>query len=152
MKFVSSIIATLFATATVTAAPTPSPEAQSAVADVPQWTIEGLQHVCDAGDNQCTWSFKINTHLADATPCAFTVKRSASLPASQTDTSGNVCGPFTVGAGWSGQFGPGNGFTTFSVVDSAKQLIAWPAYTDKQLEGGKVVSPDLSWPVTSLQF
>ncbi|KAK6956626.1 hypothetical protein Daesc_001905 [Daldinia eschscholtzii] len=148
MKFSSSAIAAIFA-ATAMAAPTPSPK--SAVANVPEWTIESMKRTCDAGDNQCTWSFRVNTHLADPTPCEFTVKR-GNLPASQTDSSGNVCGPYTVGSGWSGQFGPGNGFTTLSVVDYGKKLITWPAYTDKQLVNGQVVSPDLSWPPTTLQF
>ncbi|KAI2768236.1 small secreted protein [Daldinia loculata] len=151
MKFTSTAVAAIFA-ATAMAAPTPSPSAKSAVADVPEWTIESIKRGCNAANTQCIWTFSINTHLADATPCEFTVKGAGNVPASESDSSGNICGPYTVGSGWSGQFGPGNGFTTLSVVDEAKKLIAWPSYTDKALEGNVVVSPDLSWPVTSLQF
>jgi hypothetical protein len=71
-------------------------------------------------------------------------------PASQTDSSGNVCGGYTVGTGWSGQFGAGNGFTTLSVVKNAKKLIIYPSYTDKQLNTGKVVKPDQSYQPQNL--
>ena len=57
-------------------------------------------------------------------------------------------GPFTVGSGWSGQFGPGNGFTTFSVVRGG--LIAYPAYRDVQLANGKSVRPDQSYTPQNL--
>ncbi|GKU14751.1 unnamed protein product [Fusarium langsethiae] len=59
------------------------------------------------------------------------------------------CGDYTVTSGWSGQFGPGNGFTTFSVVSSKRQIV-WPAYTDKQVQGGKVVKPDQSYTPANL--
>ncbi|XXG95785.1 hypothetical protein Hte_002056 [Hypoxylon texense] len=152
MKFTSALLATLLS-ATALAAPTPA-ASKSAMADVAQWTITSLKRVCDAADTSCTWSFGIDTHAAGgaaATPCTFTVK-SGALPASQTDSSGNVCGAYTVGSGWSGQFGPGNGFTTLSVVDYASKLIVWPAYTDKQLAGGAVVTPDLSFAPTSIAW
>ncbi|KAI1087134.1 small secreted protein [Rostrohypoxylon terebratum] len=148
MKFTTTAITSLLA-AVALAAPTPSPEVKSAMADVDQWTIESMQRVCDAADTSCTWSFRVNTHVGDATPCSFTVKGS---PASQTDSSGNICGPYTVGSGWSGQFGPGNGFTTLSVVDYAAKLIVWPAYTDNQLANGAVVTPDLSYAPTILNL
>ncbi|KAI1141748.1 small secreted protein [Hypoxylon sp. FL0543] len=147
MKFTTAAISSILA-ATALAAPMPAAE-KSAMADVAQWTIESMQRVCDSGDTQCTWSFRVNTHTSDPTPCTFTVKGS---PASQTDSSGNICGPYTVGSGWSGQFGPGNGFTTLSVVDYAAKLIVWPAYTDKQLANGQVVTPDLSYAPTVLNF
>ncbi|KAI4858696.1 small secreted protein [Hypoxylon rubiginosum] len=147
MKFTSAILTTLLS-ATALAAPTPA-ASKSAMADVAQWTIESLKRVCDAADTSCTWTFAVDTHVGAATPCSFTVKGS---PASQTDSSGSVCGPYTVSSGWSGQFGPGNGFTTLSVVDFSKKLIVWPAYTDKQLAGGAVVSPDLSFAPTSISW
>ncbi|KAI1098118.1 small secreted protein [Jackrogersella minutella] len=148
MQFTTAAIASIFA-ATALAAPTPAPEVKSAMADVAQWTIESMQRVCDSADTSCTWSFKVDTHASDVTPCSFTVKGS---PASQTGTSGVVCGPYTVSSGWSGQFGADQGFTTLSVVDNAAKLIVWPAYTDKQLAGGAVVSPDLSFAPTTLTF
>ncbi|KAI1387856.1 small secreted protein [Hypoxylon trugodes] len=145
MKFASATIATVFATVAL-AAPTPAAEAKSAVADVPQWTVEGLKRVCDDADTSCTWTFSVDTHLADPTPCSFTVKGS---PASQTDSANNVCGPYTIGSGWSDQFGPENGFTTLSVVDVAQKLIIWPSYSDATLAGGAVAA-DLSYPPTSI--
>ncbi|OTB01868.1 hypothetical protein M426DRAFT_63235 [Hypoxylon sp. CI-4A] len=150
MQFKLATIATTLFAASAIAAPTPA-ASKSAMADVEQWTIEGVKRVCDAADTSCTWSFGVNTHqgAAAATPCTFTVKGS---PASQTDSAGNVCGPYTVGSGWSGQFGPGNGFTTLSVVDQAAKLIVWPSYTDKELAGGKVVTPDLSFAPTVINF
>ena len=34
--------------------------------------------------------------------------------------------------------------------NNANNKITWPAYTDKQVAGGKVVSPDQSYAVTQL--
>ncbi|KAI1073799.1 small secreted protein [Whalleya microplaca] len=147
MQFTTTILAAILS-ATALAAPTPAAEVKSAMADVPQWTIEGLKRVCDQADTSCTWSFGIDTHLAPTTACSFTVTGS---PASRTGSSGHVCGDYTVSSGWSGQFGEGNGFTTLSVVDFGKKLITWPAYTDKQLANGAVVTPDLSYAPTVLQ-
>ncbi|KAH8667092.1 hypothetical protein BX600DRAFT_550018 [Xylariales sp. PMI_506] len=111
------------------------------------WTIRSLKRPCNSADTSCTWTFGIDTGSA-VTPCSFTVTGS---PADQTDrTVGATCGAFTVTTGWSGQFGPGNGFTTLAVVNYATKQIAWPAYTDKQLAGGVVVSPDQSYAVTQL--
>ncbi|KAI1395290.1 small secreted protein [Hypoxylon fuscum] len=149
MQFTNAILATILS-ATALAAPTPA-EAKSAMAAVPEWTIEGMKRVCNSADTSCTWSFGINTHQATVTPCTFTVK-GAGKPASQTDSSGSVCGSYTVTSGWSDQFGVENGFTTLSVADYTAKLIAWPAYTDKQLAGGAVVTPDLSFAPTTLNF
>ncbi|KAI1371101.1 small secreted protein [Hypoxylon crocopeplum] len=150
MQFKNTVLAALLS-ATALAAPTPAAESTSAMADVPQWTIEGMKRVCDAADTSCTWTFGIDTHLAAATPCSFTVK-SGAKPASQTDWTGSTCGAYTVTSGWSDYFGPDNGFTTLSVIDYAKKLIVWPAYTDKQLAGGAVVTPDLSFAPATLNF
>ncbi|KAI0173483.1 small secreted protein [Hypoxylon sp. FL1284] len=150
MQFTSTILAALLS-GTALAAPAPS-AAKSAMADVAQWTIEGMKRVCDAQDTTCTWSFAVDTHTAAATPCSFTVKAGAK-PASQTDsTAGTVCGPYTVTSGWSDQFGLDNAFTTLAVVDYEHKLIVWPAYTDKQLAGGAVVTPDLSFAPTTMSW
>ncbi|KAK6064353.1 hypothetical protein SCUP234_08597 [Seiridium cupressi] len=144
MQLTTTFLAAVVA-ATAFAAPAAEP-GLSRRAD-PQWTIVGLKRVCDAADTSCTWSFSVDTHLAAATACSFVVK---GKPASQTSGTGATCGPYTVTSGWSGQFGPGNGFTTLAVVDNTKKKIVWPAYTDKQLAGGAVVKPDQSYPVTNL--
>lgn len=45
---------------------------------------------------------------------------------------------------------PHSGFTTFSVVNNARRLIAYPAYTDKEVQGGNTVSPNRSYPVQNI--
>ncbi|KAK7751824.1 hypothetical protein SLS62_006310 [Diatrype stigma] len=139
MQFTTAIV-TAILSATALAAPAPVPASQMAA--VPEWSITGLKRVCTAADDSCAWSFGVDTHLAAPTACSFTVK---GKPASQTATSNQKCGPYTVGTGWDGSFGPGNGFTVLSVTDYTKKLIVWPSYTDKELAGGKVVSPDKSY-------
>ncbi|KAK3343582.1 hypothetical protein B0T25DRAFT_521705 [Lasiosphaeria hispida] len=139
--------------------------------DAEQWTIEHLKRSCDGTDTTCTWSFTINTHREELapTPCEFIVvgglvdgghhapapaqgqgkhKRDEELlitPASHQDVRNAWCGPYRIATGWSGQFGPENGFTTISVIDEGNRLVLFPAYTDKQLEGGHVVEPDQSY-------
>ncbi|KAF7540320.1 hypothetical protein G7054_g1440 [Neopestalotiopsis clavispora] len=145
MQIINGLFAALAAT---TALAVPVTDAGLTTrATAPQWTIVGMKRVCDSADTTCTWSFSINTHVSPVTACTFTVK---GKPASQTSGTGANCGVYTVTSGWSGQFGPGNGFTTLSVVDNTQKKIVWPAYTDKQLAGGAVVTPDQSYPVTSL--
>lgn len=146
---IKTTLVTALLSATAFAAPAPAPEVQSMMAAAPEWTIAGAKRTCDAGDNSCTWNFKVDTHLAPATACSFTVKRGAK-PASQTDSSNNKCGPYTVGSGWDGSFGPGQGFTVLSVADYSKKLIVWPGYTDKELAGGKVVVPDKAYAPAKL--
>ncbi|KAI0906197.1 hypothetical protein F4824DRAFT_470609 [Ustulina deusta] len=137
MQFTTAAIAAILSASSVFAAP----------AAIPNWTITGMNRVCNAADTSCTWSFGINTNTGAAvTPCSFVITGS---PASHSDTSGmKACGTFSTTAGWSGQFGPG--FTTLAVHNNANGQIAWPAYTDAELAGGKVVSPDKSWAVTQL--
>lgn len=154
MKISSALVALLSTVAL--AAPTPDAEpidalverqsgAVSMMAAVPQWTIQKMKRVCASGT--CTWTFSINDHVAAPTACTFKVK---GKPASQTDSTGHVCGGYTVSTGWSGQFGAGNGFTTLAVVNNAKKQIIYPAYTDKQLNTGKVVKPDQSYAPQNL--
>ncbi|KAI2628504.1 small secreted protein [Hypoxylon sp. NC1633] len=148
MQFTKIALATILS-ATALAAPTPA-TATSAMANVAEWTIEGLKRVCNAADTSCTWSFAIDTHTAAATPCSFTVK-SGAKPAHATDSSGNICGPYTIGSGWSNYFGAGNEFTTLSVINYNAKLIIWPSYTDKVLANG-AVAPDLSFAPSTLQL
>ncbi|KAI8625941.1 hypothetical protein F5Y19DRAFT_448471 [Xylariaceae sp. FL1651] len=139
MQFTTTVIAAILSASTVFAAP----------AAIPNWTMQGLKRVCNAADTSCTWSFGINTNTGAAvTPCSFVV---TGAPASQSNSNGNqACGTFSVSSGWSGQFGPGNGFTTLAVYNNANKQIAWPAYTDVELAGGKTVTPDKSWAVTQM--
>jgi hypothetical protein len=114
------------------------------------WTIESMKRSCDKPDNTCAWSFTINNG-GSKQGCSYNVKRQNSkTPASHSPQTGVKCGAYTVTSGWSGQFGPGQGFTTLSVVNNKDRTIAWPAYTDNQLKGGKVVKPNQSYPVQKL--
>ncbi|KAJ1323352.1 hypothetical protein MN608_11501 [Microdochium nivale] len=114
---------------------------------VPQWTIENMKRTCNAADTSCDWSFGIQNNRvagAAAVPCAFTIK-SGAKPASKTDGAGFKCAFFTVSEGYSDQFGPENAFITLSVANFDTRLIAFPAYTAKELAGGRVVSPNKSY-------
>ncbi|RGP70923.1 small secreted [Fusarium sporotrichioides] len=146
MKFTTSLFALAAATGAV-AAPSAPLDAVSMMAATPMWTIESMQRTCDKPDTTCTWNFKINTGSGAATACKYVVK--ASKNASQANGGPAKCGTFTITSGWSGQFGPDNGFTTLSVVSSKKQIV-YPSYTDKQLAGGKVVKPDQKYAPASL--
>ncbi|KAJ5683059.1 hypothetical protein N7462_006224 [Penicillium macrosclerotiorum] len=130
----------LFASATL-AAPV------SMMAAGPEWTIQNMKRVCNAANTSCTWTFGIYTGSGTATSCTYVVKATG---AAQANGGPSTCGDFTITSGWSGQFGPGNGFTTLSVVDDETRQIVWPAYTDKQLTGGKVVKPDQSYAPAAL--
>lgn len=100
-----------------------------------------MKRVCNDADTSCTWTFGIDNG-AKHQPCKYIVKGD---PASEANGGPTTCGAYTVTSGWSGQFGEKNGFTTLSVVDSESRQIVWPAYTDKQLDGGDVVDPDQSY-------
>lgn len=115
-----------------------------------KWAMRSLRRTCNRRDTECEWFFYLDAddhHGRYPTRCRFFVRGPG---ASRTNTKGNQCGRFTVSSGWSGQFGPGNGFTVLSVVDPVEKLIAWPGYTDKQLEPCKTVRPDLEFPVSHL--
>lgn len=62
--------------------------------------------------------------------------------------AGVACGDYTIGSTWSGQFGPGEGFTTLSVVRGGE--IVYPAYKDSQLVDWVVVKPDQSYTPVKL--
>ncbi|KFH41657.1 hypothetical protein ACRE_076110 [Hapsidospora chrysogenum ATCC 11550] len=150
MKFsVTALLTTLLATSAL-AAPAPEPATGvKSMATAATWTIENMKRTCNKADTSCAWSFTINAGGAK-TACSYNVKKSGKTPASRSPNKGTDCGVYTVTSGWSGQFGEGNGFTTLSVVNNPKRLIAWPAYTDKQLQNGKVVKPNQSYPVQAL--
>ncbi|KAI0026212.1 hypothetical protein F4780DRAFT_14335 [Xylariomycetidae sp. FL0641] len=143
MQFSSILLTLALSASSVLAAPV-----VSMTAAVPEMIIKETTHTCNADDTSCTWSFKIDPQTADrgVTECKFEVKGS---PASQTDAAGVQCGPYTVGCGWDGSFGAGNGFTTFSVVDNEKKLIAYPSFTDAELKDGKKAA-DKSFAVSKL--
>ncbi|ORY56151.1 uncharacterized protein BCR38DRAFT_451609 [Pseudomassariella vexata] len=116
------------------------------------WTLVNLTRTCDEADTQCDWTFSINASPPDdtAVPCDYTVVASGDTPASQANGGPTTCGAYNLTSGWSGQFGPDAGFTTLSVVDYARKLIAYAGYTDAQLAKGVTVEPDQSYPVQNL--
>ncbi|KAI6885543.1 hypothetical protein KC360_g2774 [Hortaea werneckii] len=144
MKFSTSAIFAVLSASTAFAAPAAEPDVSMMTTS--QWTIQNMKRTCGGGT--CNWSFGINQNDGNAaTSCAFKVNGS---PATQTDSNGNKCGKYTVSTGWSGQFGEGQGFTTLAVVDNNSKQIIYPAYTDKQLSGGKVVKPDQKYTPQNL--
>ena len=131
--------------ATVTAAaPT---NTVSAMAEVKPWIIKSFTRTCNHADTSCVVTFGIDTQTAPVTNCQYTV---TGAPASRAATSNIACGAYTVSSGWSGQFGEGNGFTTWAVGDFGKKLITWPAYSDRELINGKAVVPDKSYVPANL--
>ena len=145
MQITQIILSTaLLASSAVMAAPAAG---KSMMTNGPQWTIENMKRTCNAGNTQCTWTFGIEVGTAAATPCTYVVKAN---DASQANGGPATCGAYTITSGWSGQFGAGNGFTTLSVVNGNTRQIVWPAYTDNQLAGGKVVKPDQAYAPAAL--
>lgn len=127
-------------------------DAKSMMADAPEWTIQSLKRNCKGDDSRCVFEFYVDTHAKDVEPtwCKFAIDAEEGGAASQTDGPAQECGNFTVTSGWSGQFGPDQGFTVLSIVDYAKRLIIWGGYTDKQIQSGKPVKPDQSYAPVSI--
>ncbi|KAH8692764.1 hypothetical protein BGW36DRAFT_27208 [Talaromyces proteolyticus] len=144
MQF-TQILVLLAASSTAFAAPVAS--TKSMMAASAEWTIQSMKRVCATDNSSCTWTFGIYDGVDAATACTYVVTADN---ASEANGGPSNCGVYTVTSGWSGQFGEGNGFTTLSVVDNNKREIVWPAYTDKQLESGNVVTPDQSYAPAAL--
>lgn len=139
----ATVLAILAAASTSLAAPTPAADVSMMVADS-SWTMQDFKRTCT--DTTCDYSYSINLNDGSAaTACSYSVNGN---PASQASYQNVKCGAFTIGSNWSGQFGADQGFQTLSVVKD-KQII-YPAYTDKQLEGGNVVKPDQSYTPQNL--
>ncbi|CAG9956293.1 unnamed protein product [Clonostachys rosea f. rosea IK726] len=150
MQFsVAAILTTLLA-GTALATPTPM-EAEStevkSMSSSATWTIRHLRRECDHNDSCCTWYFAVDDGRSQWCDCEFRTYSTHDTPASRAQGKEQWCGPYVITSGWSGQFGEGNGFTTFSVVDKGRREIAWPAYKDEQVWGGHVVRPDQCYPV-----
>ncbi|KAF2088019.1 hypothetical protein K490DRAFT_73458 [Saccharata proteae CBS 121410] len=129
------------------AAPAPAPAAAKSMTmtNTPEWTITSFTRTCSASLAKCHYSFGIDTHTAPATHCAYNV---TGAPATTQSYNSVACGAYTIGSTWSGQFGPGQGFQTLSVVKNG--LIVYPAYKDSQLLNGTAVSPDMSYAPQAL--
>ncbi|KAL4907226.1 hypothetical protein BDW74DRAFT_176007 [Aspergillus multicolor] len=135
------LLATLAAYSTaIIAAPIPADPTPA-----PLWTLTGMKRICNAEDTKCTWTFgiKIEDPNSTLTPCTL------ETAGSQASGGPVTCGSFILTSAWSGYFGADEGFTTFMVHGTITDRTAWPAYTDKQVMDGKVVTPDLGFPVTA---
>ena len=135
-----------------------------ATGDSEEWKIEGLARPCSADAAECVWRFAVFRAagaggsrtacehalraLPDGTPASRIRGSGATLCVGQDDDHG---GPYnyTVTSGWSDQFGddPDKAFTTLSVIDYDSGLLVYPSYTDAQVQDGKPVEPDRSYPV-----
>lgn len=138
----NALLLTGLAAALTAAAPL---EKSMMASSTPQWTIESFKRTCNDANTSCDYSYSIDTHTAAPTPCSYTVTGN---PAARASYNNVQCGPYTVSSSWSGQFGEGNGFQTLAVTD--RTVIIYPAYTDKQLVNGQVVSPDQSYTPQNL--
>ncbi|QUC20519.1 uncharacterized protein UV8b_04760 [Ustilaginoidea virens] len=149
MYFAQTIVAALLAATSAVAAPVADGPVNM-MATVPRVIFEHVVRNCDAGDNSCTTTFTINPQRFDKQYVSFVNTRNGDTPASRNAGAAQSFGDYTITSGWSGQFGPGNGFTVFSVVDHKHKLITYPSYTDKQLANGQVVTPDQSYAPANL--
>ncbi|KAG6011931.1 hypothetical protein E4U43_008034 [Claviceps pusilla] len=149
MLFTQTIFAALLAATSALGAPAAVEKSMMAT-DVPDWIIEGVVRNCDNGDNRCVVNFNINPVRFGRTYVTFVTTRNGAVGASRNIGVAQTYGDYTVTSGWSGQFGEGNGFTTFAVVDNKNRLIAYPSYTDVQLANGHVVTPDQSYKPQNL--
>lgn len=147
MQITTFLTAALATALTVSAAPTT--EAKSMMAtNTPQWIIQGVKRVCNAADTSCTWTFAINNQINTPTGVSYVVTAKNGKSASLSDGGPSNFGDYTITSGVSTQFV--EPFTTFAVVDNRKRLIAWPAYNEPQVRGGRTVSPDQSYAPQSL--
>ncbi|KAJ5741515.1 hypothetical protein N7533_010924 [Penicillium manginii] len=145
MQITQVLLSTLAAASAVMAAPAET--SKNMMASSPQWTIRNLKRQCNGADTTCTWSFGVQVGGGATKWCNYVVNGN---DASEANGGPSGCGVYTITSGWSGQFGPGNGFTTLSVVNNDSRQIVWPAYTDSQLAGGHVVKPDQSYSPAAL--
>lgn len=146
MQFTTVFLSALAAVGSMAAPLEPRAEAVSMMAQATTWTITSAKRVVNADSTVTTWSFGINNGQT-TTPCTEVIKGTKSYSLNGGPVT---CGPYTVTSGWSDQFGPGNEFTTFAVVDYAAKLIVYPAYTDKEVASGNVVTPDKSYTPSKL--
>jgi len=112
----------------------------------PYWVVKNYTRTCNAVDTSCNYLFWIETHNDPWKPfplgkCNYTVEASPGVPASRQSVTDISCeGGFRASSAWSGQFGPGNGFTTYGVTNYVG--IIWPAYADWQVKNNTPVKPD----------
>ncbi|KAK3396772.1 hypothetical protein B0T20DRAFT_243083 [Sordaria brevicollis] len=135
----------------------PKPDQDRPCGKLDPWTIHSLSRQCDDADLVCGWSFIVDTNCPSLapTPCTFSIKSlGPGVPASRSPKhekgQDEQCGPYEVHSAWSGQFGPGQGFTTLSVIDGGNKLVAYPAYRDDLFGKEKATVPDVEVAVYAL--
>lgn len=139
------LLATTLAATSTLATPIAATKSM-AVPNAAEWTIETFTRTC-ADTSFCDYYFFIDTHVSPVPTCNYRIYANGAI-AQNTNYNGISCGIYTISSGWSGQFGPGNGFSTLAVTDGRN--IVYPAYRDVQLVDGQAVSPDQSYPVQSV--
>ncbi|MCJ1473506.1 hypothetical protein MMC13_002157 [Lambiella insularis] len=102
------------------------------------WTMKSFTRTCPSTDS-CSFTYGIFDG-STTTNCAYTVNATNAATASYGP---ETCGGFVITSGWSGQFGPGNGFTVLAVKGEGE--IIYPGYTDNQLVSGVTVTPDQTY-------
>lgn len=113
-----------------------------------EWTIVDFTRDCGAQNATCKVSFSVDRKDGSKPEvCKYEQKGPEGAVAEQKCSDS-----FTVASQWSGQFGPGEGFSTLSVIIKNKSLIVWPAYKDSEITPGKAVKPDKSYPVHKLPY
>ncbi|PKS08102.1 hypothetical protein jhhlp_005377 [Lomentospora prolificans] len=115
----------------------------------PYWEVQNFTRTCNRDDTSCNYYFGIatfndpwNEPLTQGT-CNYTITGSGAsrLPAINIPCEGG----WRSSSAWSGQFGPGNGFTVFGLTNYVG--IIWPAYADWELTNGVAVKPNKwYWP------
>lgn len=103
-----------------------------------QWTMRNVQRPCAQGNAACAWNFDIDTGAPPTRHCSFRT------PGPSASIGGVKCGDFRIGVGYNSQ----RRFTVLSVVRAG--LIIYPGYTDQQLRGGRVVTPDQAYTPRSV--
>ena len=74
------------------------------------WTMQSFTRTCPS-TTSCSYSFGIFDG-STTTPCAYTIN---GTDAADATYGPEICGGFVVTSSWSGQFGPGNGFSVLAV-------------------------------------
>lgn len=109
-----------------------------ATASAEDWSLEHLIRWCYFDNRLCLWEFSINTGVGTPSFCMHAVASTGAKLANEHDGCPTDCGDFRVTSGWSGQFGPGEGFTTLSVINTAQAKVAFFSYKDTEVESGAV--------------
>lgn len=104
------------------------------------WTIRDTSRACAGDYSSCTWSFTIDNNMGDQTGCTFVTYAHDGQGADRASGGPSDCGVYQgITSGWSGQFGDGNGFTTFAAKRYDHNVIGFFSFTDAEVANGQHV-------------